>query len=95
MSDLNDFIVEQLKNEEFQREYMNQSLAEYIEDGNFNAFFRSLELVIKSRDTISGFCEKAGIDRAMLYSIFKGERVPKVDTLAKILKTLGFSLKVA
>ncbi len=95
MSDLNDFILEQLKDEEFQKEYMNQTLAEYIEDGNFNAFFRSLELVIKSRDTISGFCEKAGIDRALLYDVFKGERVPKVDTLAKILKTLGYSLKIA
>jgi len=95
MSNLNEFLLEQLKDKEFQKEYMNQSLAQYIEDGNFTAFFRSLELVIKSRDTISGFCEKAGIDRAMLYSVFKGERVPKVDTLAKILKTLGYSLKVA
>ncbi len=95
MTELNDFIVEQLKDIEFQKEYMNESLAEYINDGDFNAFFRSLELVIKSRDSISGFCEKAGIDRAMLYQIFNGERVPRVDTLAKILKTLGFNLKIA
>jgi len=95
MSDLNDFIIEQLKDEEFQKEYMNQSLAQYIEDGDFNAFFRSLELVIKSRESISDFCKKAGIDRAMLYGIFKGKRIPRVDTLAKILKTLGYSLKVA
>ena len=52
-------------------------------------------MVIKSRDSISGFCEKAGIDRAMLYDIFAGKRVPRVDTLAKILKTLGYNLKVA
>lgn len=95
MTELNEFIIEQLKDEEFQKEYMNESLAEYINDGNFNAFFRSLELVIKSRDSISGFCEKAGIDRAMLYQIFNGERVPRVDTLAKILKTLGYNLKIA
>lgn len=95
MTELNDFIIEQLKDEKFQKEYMNESLAEYINDGDFNAFFRSLELVIKSRDSISGFCEKAGIDRAMLYQIFNGKRVPKVDTLAKILKTLGYNLKVA
>ena len=25
----------------------------------------------------------------------QGERVPRVDTLAKILKTLGFNLKIA
>ncbi len=95
MTELNDFIIEQLKDEKFQKEYMNESLAEYINDGDFNAFFRSLELVIKSRDSISGFCEKAGIDRAMLYQIFNGKRVPKVDTLAKILKTLGYKLKIA
>lgn len=95
MTELNDFIIEQLKDEEFQKEYINESLAEYIKDGDFNAFFRSLELVIKSRDSISGFCEKAGIDRAMLYQIFNGKRVPKVDTLAKILKTLGYNLKIA
>lgn len=95
MTELNEFIIEQLKDTEFQKEYMNESLAQYINDGDFNAFFRSLELVIKSRDSISGFCAKAGIDRAMLYQIFSGKRVPKVDTLAKILKTLGYNLKIA
>src|SRR5574344_193702 len=95
MSDFKEFVVEQLKDEEFQKEYMNESLAQYIQDGDFNAFFRSLEAVIKSRDSISGFCQKAGIDRALLYDIFSGNRVPRVDTLAKILKTLGYNLKVA
>ena len=95
MTDFNEFLIEQLKNEEFQKEYMNESLAEYIEDGNFNAFFRSLENVTKSRDSISSFCKKAGIDRALLYDIFAGKRVPKIDTLAKIMKTLGYSLKIA
>ena len=42
MSNFEDFVIEQLNNEQFQKEYMNESLAEYIEDGNFNAFFRSL-----------------------------------------------------
>ena len=69
MTELNEFIIEQLKDTEFQKEYMNESLAQYINDGDFNAFFHSLELVIKSRDSISGFCAKAGIDRAMLYQI--------------------------
>ncbi len=58
MTDFNDFVLEQLKDEEFQKEYMNDSLAQYVNDGDFNAFFRSLEMVIKSRDSISGFCEK-------------------------------------
>jgi len=95
MTNFNDFVLEQLKDEEFQKQYMNESLEQYINDGDFNAFFRSLEMVIKSRDSISGFCEKAGIDRTILYDIFNGKRVPRIDTLAKILKTLGYNLKVA
>jgi len=95
MTELNDFIIEQLKDAEFQKEYMNESLNEYINDGDFNAFFRSLELVIKSRDSISGFCEKAGIDKNSLNQIFSGEKVLGADTLAKIIKTLGYSLKIA
>lgn len=95
MSDFDKFVLEQLKDENFQKEYMNESLAEYVETGDFNAFFRSLENVIKSRDSISGFCVKAGIDRALLYDIFSGKRVPRLDTLAKILKTLGYNLQVA
>ena len=95
MTELNDFIIEQLKDAEFQKEYMNESLNEYINDGDFNAFFRSLELVIKSRDSISGFCEKAGIDKTSLKQIFSGEKALGADTLAKIIKTLGYSLKIA
>ncbi len=95
MSNLNDFILEQLKDENFQKEYMNESLSQYLEDGNFNVFFRSLEYVIKSRDNISAFCEKAGIDRSLLYDIFSGKRVPRFDTMAKIFKELGCTIKIA
>ena len=31
----------------------------------------------------------------MLYQVFKKEHIPKVDTLAKILKTLGYNLEIA
>lgn len=47
MTELNDFIVEQLKDEEFQKEYINESLSEYINDGDFNAFIRSIQHVVK------------------------------------------------
>jgi hypothetical protein len=56
MSDFNNYLIEQLQDDEFKKEYMNETLAEYIENGNFNAFFRSLEFVIKARDNISSFC---------------------------------------
>lgn len=80
---------------EFQKEYLNLSLAEYISDGDFNKFFKSLEKVIKSRESISSFAKKVNIDRANLYTLFNGEKVPRLDTIAKILKELGYTMQVA
>lgn len=80
---------------EFQKEYLNLSLAEYITDGDFNKFFKSLEKVIKSRESVSSFAKKVNIDRANLYTLFNGEKVPRLDTIAKILKELGYTMQVA
>ena len=80
---------------ELQKEYLNVSLEEYITDGDFNKFYKSLEKVIKSRESVSSFAQKVNIDRSNLYSLFNGEKVPRLDTIAKILKELGYNLKVA
>ena len=80
---------------EYQKEYLNLSLEEYITDGDFNTFYKSLEKVIKTRESISSFAQKVNIDRSNLYTLFNGEKVPRLDTIAKILKELGYNLKVA
>lgn len=80
---------------EYQKEYLNLSLEEYITDGDFNKFYKALEKVIKSRESISSFAQKVNIDRSNLYTLFNGEKVPRLDTIAKILKELGYTIKVA
>ena len=80
---------------EYQKEYLNLSLEEYIIDGDFNKFYKSLEKVIKSRESVSSFAQKVNIDRSNLYTLFNGEKVPRLDTIAKILKELGYTIKVA
>ncbi len=84
-----------MENSEFQREYLNLSLEEYLTDGDFNTFYKSLEKVIKSRESITSFSKKVNIDRSNLYTLFNGEKVPRLDTIAKILKELGYTIKVA
>ena len=90
----NELSEKYMKDSEFQKEYLNISLEEYITDGDFNKFFKSLEKVIKSRESVSSFAKKVNIDRANLYTLF-GEKVPRLDTIAKILKELGYTIKVA
>lgn len=90
-----DYLIQQLQDAEYQKEFLNATIEEFLEDGNYDVFFQSLELVIKSRETVSEFAQKAGVTRAALYEMFKGERVPRLDTIGKILKQLGFKLNVA
>ena len=82
-------------NEEDLKEYLSYAFEQYIEDGNFNVFYRDLELVIKSRDTMQGFAGKVDLSRMGLYNIIQGKKEPKITTLVKILKELGLTLKVA
>ncbi len=81
--------------EEKLKDFLSLALEDYLEDGDFNVFCRSLELVIKSRDTINGFAKKVDLSKMGLYNIINGKKEPKIRTLAKILKELGCTLKIA
>ena len=90
-----EFMLEQLKDEEYRKEYLNLSIKEFIEEGDYNLFFKSLERVIRATDSINNFAQKTKIGRTALYEMFNGKRVPRLDTIGKILKELGYTLKVA
>lgn len=93
--DLENVIVNDLKSDEEIKLYLNTSLKDYLEDGDFNSFYRALEIAIKAKDTVSGFAKKTGMSRANLYSIFKAEKEPKFSTIVKIFQELGYELEVA
>ena len=84
-----------LQDEEYQKMYLNSAIQEFIADGDYDLFFQSLEQVVKARMSISELSQKTGITRAALYEMFKGKRVPRLDTIGKLLKELGYSLQVA
>ena len=90
-----DFMQEQLKDLDFQKDYLTASLEAYVEDGDFKAFFRALERVVKVRCSVTQFCNEADIERTNFYSLIRGNKKPKLETVLKIFKALGFELKVA
>jgi len=92
---LEEVVLEFLDSEENIRIYLNVALEEYVKDGDFNAFYRQLGHVIKARENVSGFCKKLDINRSNLYAMFKNKTNPRLDTIAKILHELGFTLRVA
>ena len=89
------FSFRELKTEEDIKEWLSINLEMYLEDGNLNAFVRSLEYVVRAKDNISNLSKKTGISRSNLYAIFKGEVTPQFNTVLKVLKELGYTLKVA
>ena len=93
--DLSEMIENELKTEEDIKEWLSLNLEEYLQDGNLNAFVRSLEYVVRAKDSISNLSRKTGISRSNLYAIFNGEVTPQFDTVLKVLKELGYTLKVA
>lgn len=88
-------INEVLQDEEYQKMYLNNAIQEFISDGNYDLFFLSLEQVVRARMSISELSKKTGITRKALYEMFKGERTPRLDTIGKLLKELGYTLQVA
>lgn len=92
---ISEIIEQELKTEDDIKEWLSMNLEAYLEDGNLNAFVRSLEYVVRAKDNISNLSKKTGISRSNLYAIFKGEVTPQFDTVLKVLKELGYTLKVA
>ena len=93
--DLSKIIESELKTEEDIKEWLSLKLDEYLQDGDLNAFVRALEYVVRVKDNISNISRKTGISRSNLYAIFNGDVTPQFDTVLKLLKELGYTLKVA
>lgn len=93
--DFLELIESELKTEDDIKEWLSLNLEEYLNDGNLNAFVRSLEYVVRAKDNISNISRKTGISRSNLYAIFNGEVTPQFDTVLKVLKELGYTLKIA
>jgi len=92
---LEDFLVEQLQDSEMAKEFLNVSLESYLKDNDFNEFLRSLEFVIKARQSLASFARETKLSRANLYAIFRSKKKPQFETVLKILSQLGYNLKVA
>ena len=87
--------VTYLKTDDDIKEWLNIGFEEFLKDNDLNAFIKALEYAVKAKDTIMGMSKKTGISRSNLYAIFKGEQKPQLSTALKIIKELGYTLKVA
>lgn len=92
--ELKEFTPEQLNDKKFIAKYMNDALACYETDGNYNKFFRSLGLIIRSKYTLYRFSKKTGLGRTKMYQIFNCDSMPKLNTIVRMLRVLGYDIKI-
>ena len=91
---LDDYITERLRNEpDFAVEYLNAALEAYFEDFNNDALAQALKRLILASGSIKKFSENANVNREHLYRLFNAKSTPSIDTLSKILKTLGYQIE--
>ncbi len=89
-----DFMAEQLQDEDFRREYLRLTLEEYVADGDYTFFFKELERVVKAKTTITKLAQDINLNRSNLSNILKGKVQPSFDTTLKILRGLGAEIEV-
>lgn len=87
-----DFMQEKLKDKEFQYAWLKQTMQDYINDGDFAVFYRSIEKVVKARTTVSRLAKDLKMDRSNLSEILNGKKEPKMQTTIKILEALGYEI---
>ena len=91
----NEYILNDLKTDEDIKEWINIGFEEFLQDNDLNAFVKALEYAVRAKDSISGISKKTGISRSNLYAIFNGEQQPQLSTALKIIKELGYTVRVA
>jgi len=94
MTELDDLTLEQIEDKNFFINYMNECLAKHLDDEDYTEFCNALELAASAQYNIKNFSIKTGITRSQIYQIFRGITLPRIDVLMKILKTLGYSIKI-
>lgn len=92
---LNEYILNDLKTDEDIKEWINIGFEEFLQNNDLNAFIKALEYAVRAKDSILGMSKKTGISRSNLYAIFNGEQQPQLSTALKIIKELGYTVKVA
>ncbi len=92
--EINNYNIEELKDPAEAQAYLNASLELYFKDDDFQAFYKSLDHIVKAKYSIADYSELSGINKEHLYKIFSNKANPHFDTITKMLKTLGFKLEI-
>ena len=88
-----EYLTEDLKSDpEKVSVYLEVALDEYEKDGDLGALLLALRTIAEAKGRISDLARKTHLSRQNLYKIFSNKVSPRFNTLAVILRALGYSL---
>ncbi len=86
--------LEFLKDPECAKVYLEVALEEYEKDHNSEAFLLALRDVAEAQGGLGQLAKRANLNRGHVYQALSGEGNPRLDTMEKILHSLGFRLSI-
>ena len=83
-----------LSDPERARAYLEVALEEYARDHNRSALLLALKDVASARGGMGRLARQANLNRAHVYRALSAEGNPRLDTMERILNSLGFRLSI-
>ena len=89
-----EYLIEKLKDPQYARTYLETALEEYGKDQDSEAFLLALRDVAEAQGGLGKLSEETGLNRAGIYKALSQRGNPRLDTMEKILRSLGFRLSI-
>ncbi len=83
------FMVEQLKEQEEVRGFLDAVMEEYQTHGNITIIQIALQYIVEAQGGISELAQKIDIEPHVLSEVLDRTKAPKIDTLKTVLSALG------
>ncbi|MBR8834065.1 MAG: putative addiction module antidote protein [Stigonema ocellatum SAG 48.90 = DSM 106950] len=95
LRDHHEVVIDELRNPEMAKSYLEVALEEYEQDGDLSFFLEALRNVAEAQGGMAKLAEKTGLNRQNLYRVLSENGNPELRTISLILHTLGYRLSVA
>ena len=92
--------IKHLQDPEYQKNWVELTLSDFLSDGDIDTFIRCLTYVVKARVQASGrgeisrLAKELNIDRSNLSEIVNGNKQPRLETAFKLLTGLGYKYDI-
>ena len=90
----NTFHLEELKDSEKAKAYIDVALEDYQNDNDTEALLLALRDVAEAQGGLGELAKKTGLNRPNIYKALSQKGNPRINTLGTILRSMGLRLSV-